>query len=189
MGLAWAISEHLMASVGAATLFATHFHELVALQGPCGVKNLHVKAAFGGAGGLTMLYKVHEGSCDQSFGFHVAEYAKFPPKVVEDARAKAAEADAATFKGSVVEVGIYIHKNIRLCINTACFEPLIVVWMKLHQWLFKLGTGIVVPDWLSFFLCFFLLSLSSSCAGQTKAERFRVPGSAFQLLRDRGCGR
>jgi DNA mismatch repair ATPase MutS len=60
MGLAWAISEHLCQQVGCATLFATHFHDLAALEGAlpgAGVANLHVKAAEGDSG-LTMLYQV-----------------------------------------------------------------------------------------------------------------------------------
>jgi len=98
-GLAWAISEHLMAGIGCPTLFATHFHELTALDGPGGVANWHVETAVEsgeGAGGgsakkrLTMLYRVAPGPCDQSFGIHVAEVAGFPPAVVEAARVRAA---------------------------------------------------------------------------------------------------
>ncbi|KAK1302188.1 DNA mismatch repair protein MSH2 [Acorus calamus] len=101
-GLAWAICEHLVEVTKAPTLFATHFHELTALAGGSvahephkpivGVANYHVSAHIDSTTRkLTMLYKVEEGACDQSFGIHVAEFANFPECVVKLAREKAAE--------------------------------------------------------------------------------------------------
>lgn len=96
-GLAWAIARHLAETTRCFSLFATHFHELATLeQAIPGVHNRHATAAVDAASGkLTFLYSLAAGAADQSYGAHVADLAGFPKPVIEAARRRAAEFEAA----------------------------------------------------------------------------------------------
>lgn len=75
--------RHISKKIKCFALFATHFHELteLSLQVDC-VKNRHVRVHTS-ENAITLLYKVEDGVCDQSFGIHVAELAQFPSSVVK----------------------------------------------------------------------------------------------------------
>lgn len=92
-GLATAISEYIVQNIGCMTVFATHFHELTALESTeKAVKNSHVTAQKASDGsGLSFLYEVRPGPCLESFGIQVAEMAKVPAAAVRDAKRKAEE--------------------------------------------------------------------------------------------------
>jgi len=96
-GLAWAISKYISTTLKSACLFATHFHEmtLIASEVECAV-NYHVTAISSeepdkSGSSVTMLYQVLPGSCDKSFGIHVAECVGFPDSIVSSAKRKAQE--------------------------------------------------------------------------------------------------
>ena len=73
-------------SLGAKTLFATHYHELVELADFLPrVKNFNVAVAED-KGEVIFLHKIVPGGVDKSYGIHVAQLAGLPRSVVHRAQ-------------------------------------------------------------------------------------------------------
>ncbi len=88
MSIAWAVTEFIMKEDGirARSLFATHYHELVALEQQLeGVRNYSVAVKEVGSS-IVFLRKIIEGGADESYGVEVARLAGLPDEVVARAR-------------------------------------------------------------------------------------------------------
>ncbi|MCJ7492071.1 MAG: DNA mismatch repair protein MutS [Dehalococcoidia bacterium] len=88
MAIARAVVEYLhnRSDRAAKTLFATHYHELVALaQTLPHVRNYNVAVTEEG-GSIVFLHRIVPGGADKSYGVHVAELAGLPKPVVQRAR-------------------------------------------------------------------------------------------------------
>ena len=88
LSIAWAVAEYILDEkrIGAKTLFATHYHELIELAGKYKpVKNFNVAVHEDGET-VTFLRKVVEGGTDQSYGIHVARLAGLPQTVIDRAQ-------------------------------------------------------------------------------------------------------
>ena len=102
VSIAWAVVEYIHHKLqGAKAMFATHYHELTELTGIMeGVKNYHL-AVQEWNDEIVFLYKVSEGSCDESFGIHVAKLAGMPKDVVNRSREILGNLHKDSFLGSM----------------------------------------------------------------------------------------
>ncbi len=88
MSIARAVLEFVCRkkSLGAKSLFATHYHELTAMEGMLdGVKNYSIAVKKRGDD-ITFLRRIVKGGADQSFGIEVAKLAGVPDSVVKRAK-------------------------------------------------------------------------------------------------------
>ena len=88
LSIARAVAEyiHNYSGLGAKTVFATHYHEMVELASFLPrVKNFNV-AVTEEKGKVVFLYKIVPGGVDKSYGIHVAQLAGLPKSVVKRAR-------------------------------------------------------------------------------------------------------
>jgi DNA mismatch repair protein MutS len=87
LSIAWAVLEYLLDSkpVGAKVLFATHYHEITALNDRRGIINCNVKVREWN-NSVIFLRKIEPGSASKSYGIEVARMAGIPDWVVERAK-------------------------------------------------------------------------------------------------------
>lgn len=85
LALAWAITEHLHDQVGCRTMFATHYHELCALENVLGgVANMHVMV-HEQRGRIVFLHQIAPGAAGRSYGVQVGRLAGLPSRVLRRA--------------------------------------------------------------------------------------------------------
>ena len=88
MAIARAVLEYCAdkRKLGAKTMFATHYHELSALEGQLqGVRNYNITAKKQG-GNLVFLRKIVPGAADDSYGIEVAKLAGLPESIIAKAK-------------------------------------------------------------------------------------------------------
>ena len=106
MSIARAVVEYIAdpKKIGARTLFATHYHELTALEDLMdGVKNYNIAVKKRGED-ITFLRKIVPGGADDSYGIAVAKLAGVPKPVLRRAKAILKDLEAHAPKIEVREV-------------------------------------------------------------------------------------
>ena len=115
MAIARAVLEYVSGrqTLGAKTLFATHYHELTQLEGSLeGVKNYNIAAKKSGDD-LIFLRRIVRGGADQSYGIEVAKLSGISDAIIQRAKTVLQELEAEGGKLPAV-----------LAENTAAVQPL-----------------------------------------------------------------
>lgn len=124
MSIARAVLEYAAErkKLGAKTLFATHYHELTAMEGQIeGVKNYNIAVKKRGDD-ITFLRRIMRGGADDSYGIEVAKLSGIPNSVIERAKEilKSVESE-----GSVRPVSVNHQQQSQMSITDENFKGLL----------------------------------------------------------------
>ncbi|MEO5357626.1 MAG: DNA mismatch repair protein MutS [Nitrospirae bacterium YQR-1] len=109
ISIAWAVAEHIISSIGARTLFATHYNELTDMAVTSqGVRNYNVSVKEWGDE-IIFLRKIVKGAADKSYGIQVARLAGLPNEIIS--RAKDILAELEKKEVEEVEAQVYLIKK------------------------------------------------------------------------------
>lgn len=116
MAIAQAVLEYLHEKVQARALFATHYHELTALDATPGIVAYHT-ASKQSSQGIVLLHKIIKGTADSSFGIEVARRVQLPVSILQQAEKLVTKSSSAVHTATEVSHG-YAHnlqqKNVAL---------------------------------------------------------------------------
>ena len=85
LSIACAVSEHLHNTTKARTLFATHYHELTALEDKLSALSNYRMEVKETPQGIVFTHRCIEGPADKSYGVHVAQMAGLPDSIIKRA--------------------------------------------------------------------------------------------------------
>jgi DNA mismatch repair protein MutS len=103
LSIAWAAAEHLHEANRSRALFATHYHELTALNGRLSNVALRTMRVKEWKGELVFLHEVAVGAAESSYGIQVAKLAGLPASVIARAHAVLALLEKTRERGEGVK--------------------------------------------------------------------------------------
>lgn len=132
MSIASAVVEYLSKTLHCKTLFATHYHELMHLEGTLdGVKNYCISIKEIG-GELVFLRKIMRGSATRSYGVEVASLAGIPKAVITRAKEILVELEQGEGKAVKVASNDNAIKDVLKSIDINTLSPMVAFETILH---------------------------------------------------------
>ena len=104
LSLAWAVVEYIHHALKSRCLFATHYHELTALEKTMPSLTCHTMAVKEWKNSIVFLHQVIPGKADRSYGIHVAQLAGVPKPVLTRAQTILEELEKSDMGQATLEI-------------------------------------------------------------------------------------